>query len=188
MRAEILEAIEDIPGTSIATRMTAFGGCARGNTDLTARYQTESISEHHRNPAVAFQHQLILSLDARCCKANRRENSMKAIALGVFGVPRCSHPPLSPRPSTRRRSVPSKSPTLIRSVWSATSIMDAAGGPEDRAMSCAITMTPATSPAGATTTTLAPATTIAVTAPADQGSSFAAGSQEAKGAAFWCGP
>ena len=39
-----------------------------------------------------------------------------------------------------------------------------------------ITTTPATSLAGATTTTLAPATTIAATDAADQGSSFAAGS------------
>ena len=42
--------------------------------------------------------------------------------------------------------------------------------------SAIITTTPATSPAGATTTTLAPATTIAATDAADQGSSFAAGS------------
>ena len=46
------------------------------------------------------------------------------------------------------------------------------------------TTTPATSPAGARTTTLAPATAIAP-ATADQGSSFAAGSQDAKGR---CGP
>src|SRR5258708_26241191 len=58
--------------------------------------------------------------------------------------------------------------------------MDAAGGPGNHAMSCAISTTPATSPAGATTTTLAPATTIAATATVDRGSSFAAGSQEAK--------
>src|SRR6185436_16171023 len=54
--------------------------------------------------------------------------------------------------------------------------MDAAGGPGDRAMSCAISTTPATSAAVVTTTMPAPATTIAATATADRGLSFAAGS------------
>ncbi len=44
------------------------------------------------------------------------KTSMTAIALGAFGAPRCSLPPLSPRPSTQRRSAPLKSPTSTRSV------------------------------------------------------------------------
>jgi hypothetical protein len=77
---------------------------------------------------------------------------MKAIAPGAFdAAPLASA--ASDAPSTRRRSAPPKPPTSTRSVWSATSIMDAAGGPGDHAMFCAISTTPATSPAEATTTT-----------------------------------
>jgi hypothetical protein len=95
---------------------------------------------------------------------------MTAIALGAFGAALLA----SAAPLNATTIGFAEVSNVDRSVWSATSIMDAAGGPEDRAMSCAITTTPATSPAGATTTTLAPATTIAATA--DQGSPFAAGS------------
>jgi len=55
--------------------------------------------------------------------------------------------------------------------------MDAAGGPEDRAMSCAITTTPATSPGRGYNYYAGPGYYDSrATATADQGSPFAAGS------------
>ncbi|KRR17796.1 hypothetical protein CQ13_35720 [Bradyrhizobium retamae] len=76
MRAEILEAIENIPrdeqAALVATRMVAFSGPARGQhrshrPDIRLR---AFRSTRTRSSAVAFQRQLILSPDARCCKAD----------------------------------------------------------------------------------------------------------------------
>ena len=100
------------------------------------------------------------------------KTSMTAIALGAFGA----------------ALLASAAPLNATTIGSAeVSNVDQAGlfcneyygrcwRTEDRAMSCAITTTPATPPAEATTTTLAPATTIAATATANRGSPFAAGS------------
>ena len=97
------------------------------------------------------------------------KTSMTAIALGAFGAALLA-------------SAASAAPLNATTIGSAeVSNVDQIGlvcneyyrrcwRTEDGAMSCAITTTPATSPAGATTTTLAPATTIAATATADQDS------------------
>ena len=62
---------------------------------------------------------------------------MKAIAPGAFAAALLTSA-ASAALSARRRSAPPQSPTWTRLAWSATSIMDAAGGSGDRAMSCAI--------------------------------------------------
>jgi hypothetical protein len=98
---------------------------------------------------------------------------MKAIALGAFGAALLA-------------SAASAAPLNATTIGSAeVSNVDQVGLVcneyygrcwRTRGPRYVLTTTPATSPAGATTTTLAPATTIAATATADQGSQFADGS------------